>query len=232
MALETKLCPFCAEEIKSAAIYCKHCHQDLGSSIQDGEGSDDECWNCQAAQLASNETCTECGLWLDAERYIAENKIRSKINYVYAVALTTVLFAVGTFIFFSQQDQTDNPVITKQTAAQVTPKPVELTITNIESTGWCWDRACTLTMDLENQSDSSQKVYGAYCAVIGGVAYASTSRLANYEIKPGYYQPAYASWNGVFDQAGGIEEVFIGDCTNREASPVRSSTVDVTVGKW
>src|SRR5689334_21592700 len=30
---ETKLCPFCAEEIKWAAIRCKHCQADLSSSI-------------------------------------------------------------------------------------------------------------------------------------------------------------------------------------------------------
>jgi phage FluMu protein Com len=28
-----RVCPFCAEEIKAAAIRCKHCHADLGSAV-------------------------------------------------------------------------------------------------------------------------------------------------------------------------------------------------------
>jgi hypothetical protein len=55
MATDARLCPFCAEEIKAAAIVCKHCGRDVvpeGSAA--GEGARPDLTEAQAGSVAKH----------------------------------------------------------------------------------------------------------------------------------------------------------------------------------
>jgi uncharacterized membrane protein YeaQ/YmgE (transglycosylase-associated protein family) len=62
---EFKNCPFCAEQIKSAAIYCKHCHQQLSSDSNahgSGLGALNDQQNSTQHEVSSNNpnSCPVC----------------------------------------------------------------------------------------------------------------------------------------------------------------------------
>jgi hypothetical protein len=90
--MKTRNCPFCAEEIKLAAIKCKHCseflnREEIVSSIvkiwmcedcnEEIEDNFDACWNC------SSEKRTDIIEKIDTERLLKKlEKKEGNINYV------------------------------------------------------------------------------------------------------------------------------------------------------
>jgi Double zinc ribbon len=82
-----KLCPYCAEEVKLAAIVCKHCGRDIPAvSVSPTPGlseasSDSEvtpvsmtarCWSCGANDQKTSGWCTWCGVDLAKQATLDE----------------------------------------------------------------------------------------------------------------------------------------------------------------
>lgn len=128
---DLKLCPFCAEEIKSAAIVCKHCSRDLppttGASIQVKEKSaiefeahstptDESCWDCGFVQLGSEGPCVNCGVELNAEKHLTEaasntdrpSQVGSSFSVIAVVVLVFALVA-GVWWFLNGLDPNRTP---------------------------------------------------------------------------------------------------------------------------
>ena len=102
-----KLCPFCAEEIKLAAIVCKHCSRDLpttiGAPAQIKEQSviqpevpstpvDESCWDCGFVQLGSEGLCVNCGVELNAEKYLASTPSSADSTWTKAPMVSVIAF--------------------------------------------------------------------------------------------------------------------------------------------
>lgn len=64
-ASQTKLCPFCAEEIKSAAVVCKHCGREIGAADRKAAKPDHEfklgrCIRCGTSSTNAMTYKTQC----------------------------------------------------------------------------------------------------------------------------------------------------------------------------
>lgn len=126
-----KLCPFCAEEIKLAAIVCKHCSRDLpngtGKSAKGNDASArpseidadpryESCWDCGFVQLDSSGPCVNCGVELSSEKYVSDansisktpSKAASAFSVIGVVVLVLALVA-GAFWFLNGLDPDRKP---------------------------------------------------------------------------------------------------------------------------
>lgn len=106
---DLRTCPFCAEEIKAAAVFCKHCRQQIDSpnaNVQDIEALTGNCWNCNAEDQPTSGTCSSCGFELDAEKYVnsqeqgtakstGSNWIFVAVGAVAALAILGAMFLVN-----------------------------------------------------------------------------------------------------------------------------------------
>lgn len=123
---DLKLCPFCAEEIKSAAIVCKHCSRDLppttGASIQVKEKSaieseahstptDESCWDCGFVQLGSEGPCVNCGVELNAEKHLSDASPTKAASTFSVLAVVILVFALvaGSWWFLNGLDPNRTP---------------------------------------------------------------------------------------------------------------------------
>lgn len=136
---DLKLCPFCAEEIKSAAIVCKHCSRDLppttGAPTQVNEKSaieseahstptDESCWDCGFVQLGSEGPCVNCGVELNAEKHLSDASPTKAASTFSVLAVVILVFALvaGAWWFLNGLDPN------RKTSTAVENYPVATTV--------------------------------------------------------------------------------------------------------
>lgn len=66
--VEVKQCPFCAEDIRAAAVKCKHC----GSMLDRAAGQQFRCLVCQREFAAELERCPTCSARKGATSVMAD----------------------------------------------------------------------------------------------------------------------------------------------------------------
>jgi hypothetical protein len=106
---DIKLCPFCAEEIKLAAIVCKHCSRDLPNtngaphqgkgqsafeSEEDSASKDESCWDCGFVQPASSGACANCGVELNSEKYLSDASPSKAASTFSVLAVVILVFGL------------------------------------------------------------------------------------------------------------------------------------------
>lgn len=111
MSDDTKICPFCGEEIKAVAIKCKHCGEFLNNESQQqtkNTSQTKECPYCNEEIPFNATQCEHCGEYLENVQiqpsYTTSRKSKTDNNIGGIICAIIVVIFILCGVFFSDEE--------------------------------------------------------------------------------------------------------------------------------